>query len=278
MSEHHDAPLILSFDTSLSSCTVALSRGSELVAGRQLVDAPRHSRHLLALLHDCAAEAGLTPGEAELIAVTTGPGSFTGIRIGMATAQGLAVGQARRLLALSSLEALALSAQLQADDPSALSLAAIDARNRRAYLAVYDGSRPLFEAQLDDIAVLAAALDQCLNDDAVATPRRLLLAGDGAALIAQAPEYGSVFARHRLSPEWEEAPAAPLPAALALLAARAAAEPTEDGQPGLDPAAIRPLYLSASNAEKARGEALPEALVERIELDRFRRETEASRD
>jgi tRNA threonylcarbamoyladenosine biosynthesis protein TsaB len=96
----------IAIDTSHAAGSVA-ARGGEAVAERQLGAAGQHARLLAAAISEAAAELGWTPADAELVAVVRGPGSFTGLRVGVATAKAIAWAGGARLVAVSGFEAVA---------------------------------------------------------------------------------------------------------------------------------------------------------------------------
>lgn len=99
--------LILAVDTATSVSSVALATADRLL-GEVKTDLPRtHSQRLLPLVDSLLAETGTAPGEIDLLAVARGPGSFTGLRIGIATVKGLALALDRPVVGISTLEALA---------------------------------------------------------------------------------------------------------------------------------------------------------------------------
>jgi tRNA threonylcarbamoyladenosine biosynthesis protein TsaB len=137
--------IVLGFDTATPSTAVGL----RLSDGRTLQarddpgarDHPGHATRLLPMAHELLATAGLGWSAIDRIAVGTGPGTFTGLRVGIATARGLAQGLAAELVGVSSLQALALSALTAAAEPQAEALdgvlAVIDARRGEAFVAAY---------------------------------------------------------------------------------------------------------------------------------------------
>jgi tRNA threonylcarbamoyladenosine biosynthesis protein TsaB len=100
------APRTLAIDTSLATGGVAALDGDQ-VATRSFAEAREHARLLAAMLRDTAAELGWTPREVELVAVVRGPGSFTGLRVGITTAKAVAWAAAARLVAVSTFEVIA---------------------------------------------------------------------------------------------------------------------------------------------------------------------------
>ncbi|MDP4033663.1 MAG: tRNA (adenosine(37)-N6)-threonylcarbamoyltransferase complex dimerization subunit type 1 TsaB [Pseudorhodobacter sp.] len=86
-----DLPLILAFDTSVAHCAAVLIRGDAVLVNRVEVMARGQAEHLMPMLEQMLATAGVTWGDLAAIGVGTGPGNFTGIRIGVAAARGLAL-------------------------------------------------------------------------------------------------------------------------------------------------------------------------------------------
>ncbi|MDH3667239.1 MAG: tRNA (adenosine(37)-N6)-threonylcarbamoyltransferase complex dimerization subunit type 1 TsaB [Paracoccaceae bacterium] len=102
--------MILAIDTSAAQCAVALLGGGVLVQRRAAMERG-HAEHLFPMIEDALAEAGAVYGDLTRIAVCTGPGSFTGVRIGVAAARGLAIGCAIPVVGITRFEALAVEAE-----------------------------------------------------------------------------------------------------------------------------------------------------------------------
>jgi len=125
---------VLGIDTSTVIISVAILRDGALAGER--TDTVAHNRTgLLALIDHLFAELGLRPADLDAVAVGAGPGSFTGLRIGMATAKGIAFALGRPLWAVSSLAALA-HAELGPSDAEPI-VAALDARKGEVYAGAY---------------------------------------------------------------------------------------------------------------------------------------------
>ena len=173
-----------------------------------------HQERLAPMLAEAMAEAGASFSELDRIGVTVGPGSFTGLRVGLAFAKGLAIARGVPCVGVSVLEALAASA-----DAHGRVLAAIDAKRAQAYLQLFEAGRPLSDPE----AVLLADIPAWLEGHGGS--EGLTIVGSGAALLAEAAPSA------RLAPL-----AAPDPLAIARLAARSDAAPA------------RPIYLRAPDA------------------------------
>jgi tRNA threonylcarbamoyladenosine biosynthesis protein TsaB len=129
---------VLGFDTATAASAACVLRADgeafevEPVAAR-LGERPAHAAELMPAMARCLGEAGLSWDELDAIAVGVGPGMFTGLRIGIATAHGLAAATGLELRPVSSLAALA------APRGSGATLAVIDARRDEVFAALYDG-------------------------------------------------------------------------------------------------------------------------------------------
>ena len=123
--------MILALETATPQSGVALvdERGLRAVRRSRIRS---HSELLLGLIDECLAEAGATVADLAAVACGGGPGSFTGLRIGLATAKGLAFALGRPLLVVPSLQALA-----RRDPPGALAVACLDAFKGEVYACFY---------------------------------------------------------------------------------------------------------------------------------------------
>ena len=147
--------LVLSADTSQKSAGVCLVRGETELGRVVQTDFRTHSVKLLPQIQALLAANNVRPEELELITVTTGPGSFTGLRIAAATAKMLAFAASAYVAGVNTLDALAASAVLGnpglKDRPV---IAMIDARNKRVYARAYLGKTPLCDAAVDKASAI----------------------------------------------------------------------------------------------------------------------------
>jgi len=134
---------ILALDTVTEACSVALNlRGA--VTQQLEVAANGHSRRVLTMAQNLLSACGLNLRELDALAVDIGPGSFTGVRIGIGVAQGLAYGAGLKVIPVNSLEALAEGVLRPGDGETAAAtvLPAIDARMGQVYCALYGSAAP----------------------------------------------------------------------------------------------------------------------------------------
>ena len=130
---------ILHLETSTKQCSVALSFEGELKASRVLLsDSFSHSEKLHLFISEVLDEAELKPEKLNAIAVSKGPGSYTGLRIGVAAAKGLCFALDLPLIALTSLEVLVQSVSSQNTE---FVIPMLDARRMEVYTALFDGNR-----------------------------------------------------------------------------------------------------------------------------------------
>jgi tRNA threonylcarbamoyladenosine biosynthesis protein TsaB len=165
---------LLAVDTSTAGCSVALIREGRLMAEAVYTAGKTHSRHLLSTIHAILSSSGFYPEDIHGIAVTTGPGTFTGLRIGISTVKGLAVATGAQVVGVSSLAALAFPfAQL-----NCTVVAMIDARRGEIYHASFrcgmGNLQPAMAVALDAPEATAALL-----------PEDAIVVGSGAVLYRE---------------------------------------------------------------------------------------------
>jgi tRNA threonylcarbamoyladenosine biosynthesis protein TsaB len=232
--DYYYSVIVLALDTTTRDGSSALACGLDVreeggEAGRS------HAERLPLALMAMLDRAGAALGDVDLFAVATGPGSFTGIRVGIATMQGLAFAQGKPLFGVSALDALAAIGEQQiADGRSAARPIAtwIDAWRGEIFAALFQQGRLVEGPSVEPPAVV---LDRM-------TGARPLFIGDAAAVYAD-------LIRQRLGADAPLArPPAPL---LAATIARLAAAAAEAGHRP-SPDAITPLYVRRTDAELSR--------------------------
>jgi tRNA threonylcarbamoyladenosine biosynthesis protein TsaB len=167
-------PTLLALDSAGQACSVAVWRDDALAAHRLAAMARGHGERLLPMVAETMKAASLEMAALDAIAVTIGPGSFTGLRIGLAAARGLGLALARPVVGITSF--LATAAALSAEQREGREiLVALDTRREDLFLQRFDSAlRALEPARLITPHALIAALP----------PGPLLLAGDGLPLLA----------------------------------------------------------------------------------------------
>lgn len=166
-----DGAPVLAFDCAVAACSVAVAVGGRILAARFRALAQGQAEVLLPMIAEAMAEAGAAFGELGGLAVTVGPGSFTGVRVGLAAARGLALATGRPVAGLTTFEAIAAAVAPEARDGRPL-VVAIDAkRGGELYLQVFAAAAgaPLGPPAVGVPAALVATLP----------PGPVLLAGDG---------------------------------------------------------------------------------------------------
>lgn len=155
---------VLAIDTALAACSAAVldtDRG-EILAGESLAMTRGHAEALVPLLARLMRRAAIGFGEIDRVAVTTGPGSFTGLRVGISAARGIALAAGKPAVGVSTLAAYAAPHLDEGTDASVI--AAIDARHEHVYLQVFaPGGRVVVTPRLAPLgeAVRAASQTPC---------------------------------------------------------------------------------------------------------------------
>jgi len=196
-------PTLLALDSAGQACSVAVWRNGALAAHRLAAMARGHGEALLPMVAETVKAASLDMAAFDVIAVTIGPGSFTGLRIGLAAARGLGLALARPVVGITSFLAVAAALPASLREGRAI-LVALDTRREDLFLQRFDADlRAVEPARLATPRELVGALP--------AGP--VLLAGDGLPLVSPFLPRGRDIL---LAP----GPGHPDAAALAALAAR----------------------------------------------------------
>ena len=226
--------LILAFESSARPASVALLRDGCLLSQYSQCSALTHSRTLLPMAEDMLKNAELTIGDVDLFAVAHGPGSFTGVRIGVSTVKGLAWAANKPCVGVSTLEAMAWHGLAA----GGVVCPVMDARRSQVYNALFEirDGRPVRLCEdrpiaLEELAPQLKELD-----------RPAFLVGDGAAITAKYLESAGI--PFRTAPEnlvWQSAWGVAMAAS--------------DKTPGTADSLL-PVYLRLSQAERERQERM----------------------
>jgi len=205
--------IVLGLDTCLNACSAAVLQDEIVLARASEVMARGHQERLAPLVAEVMAQSGVAFSRLDRVGVTVGPGSFTGLRVGLAFAQGLAAALGVPAVGVGTLEALA------ALDQEGLAFAVLDGRRGQVYLQAFEDGASLMAPDVVSVEVALARLAELSGG------RPVTLIGSGAALLAPVAPTARIVAAEGADP---------------VVVARLAA--------GRPPAPPRPLYLRAPDA------------------------------
>ena len=229
--------LTLGIESSAKAASAALCRDGEMLGLSYLRCGLTHSQTLLPMVEGLLRGAGITLAEVDAVAVARGPGSFTGVRIGVATAKGLCWGADRPAIGVSTLEAMAYLA-LGAPEESVI-CTVMDARRAQVYGALFEKMGDGTLRRLRDDGALPA---EALAEEVRMTGRRAYVLGDGWEVFSRALRGRDL--PMEVAPEamrYQNAWGVCLAAA---------------GKPAGEAGALLPVYLRLSQAERERQEHL----------------------
>ena len=165
---------ILLLETATSVCSVALGVDGIVAATRETSEPNAHSSKMHTFINEVMAEAHLSPNKLHAVCVSGGPGSYTGLRIGVSGAKGLCFGLNIPLLSVPTLKNMAAGYRQSHNNFSGLICPMIDARRMECYSAIYDSSLHESKAVSADI-IEEGIYNRWLDNNAV------VFIGDGAA-------------------------------------------------------------------------------------------------
>ena len=228
---------IFAIESSAKAASVALCEYDVLIAQYFQNSGLTHSRTLLKMAEDLLKNIGLTVQELDLVAVASGPGSFTGIRIGVSAAIGLAWGADKQVCGVSTLEAMAHHIQ----EPDFIICPVMDARRQQVYNALFE---------YKDGSIVRLAPDRALSvmdliAEAESHEKPYMLLGDGSQMCYNAFLESGITVRLA-------APLLRLQTAWGVACASISA-------PNVSPNALQPNYLRVSQAERERTEKTGQA-------------------
>ena len=230
--------LILAFETSAKACSVAIHDGQRLLGESYQNTGLTHSQTLMVMAEDLLKSCGKTAADVTHLAVAAGPGSFTGVRIGVSAAKGFAWGAELPVYGVSTLQSMALSLGAMEGHVCCC----MDARRKQVYNAMFLAQNGKLTRVSEDRAISLEELKAELEHIGGA----IWLVGDGAELTHK------TLAAHIpgliLPPEHRRQQRA---SGVAL----AAVEAISRGEPG-DGASLQPNYLRMSQAERERLERM----------------------
>jgi tRNA threonylcarbamoyladenosine biosynthesis protein TsaB len=230
-------PIILALENSSMCGSVALVTTGICLGEHSLTSTTTHSRRLLTTIQQLMTETGIDWPRIDAIAVSAGPGSFTGLRIGLTTAKGLAMATGKPLIAVTSTRILAC----QLGWSGLLLCPLIDARKQEVYTALYRGDQQGITRRISAIvAITPRALCEQITED-------VIFVGDGSRLYQDVLQERLGGRAHFASPEIFFLRAAALGAAALIK--------WQQGE-FIDPASATPEYIRLSEAEINLGQAV----------------------
>lgn len=219
--------MILGIDSSAITAGCALCNDGRVIAEQFLNTKHTHSQTLLPMVESMLKSADISLSDIDAIAITSGPGSFTGLRIGIASVKGMAMGAGKPCIEVSTLEAIAYNF-IGIDG---IICCAMDARCGQVYNAIFSSKNGVITRMCEDRAVRAADLYEELKT----LGGKVILAGDGAEILDEATEHNFILAP--VSLRYQRG-----------LGVCFAAE----GRETIDAAALMPSYLRLPQAERER--------------------------
>lgn len=219
--------MILGIDSSAITAGCALYDSGKVIAEQFLNTKHTHSQTLLPMVEDMLRCSEVSLSDVDVIAVTAGPGSFTGLRIGIASVKGMAMGAGKRCVSISTLEAIAYNFV----GTDGIICCAMDARCGQVYNALFRSEGGVITRLCEDRAIKAVDLYEELKK----LDENVILAGDGAELLHKATEQS--FTLTPLALRYQRG-----------LGVCLAAE----GKDTIDAAALMPSYLRLPQAERER--------------------------
>lgn len=228
--------LMLSVDSSASPASVCLSEDRKIIADYYLNTGFTHSQTLMAMTESVLKISGKSAEDIDVYAVNSGPGSFTGVRIGVSAVKGMAYALDKPCIEVSTLMSMAYHFL----GNHAVICACMDARRQQVYNALFKADGERIERLCDDRAISIEALLQELDTQ----EGEIILVGDGAELVNQSADHDRI---KLASPQHRYQRASSV--------AMAAYDLYDRGEV-VSPAALMPRYLRLSQAERERNAKL----------------------
>lgn len=178
--------LILSLETSATRCSVALHENGKLVKTLEILEGQSHASKLAVLIRDLFEHGDLTMGDLSAVAVSSGPGSYTGLRIGVSTAKGICYALKVPLISIPTLDLLCADFLENAGDKKGLLCPMIDAKRMEVYCQIVNSDlevvRPVASVIIDH-----DSFAELLNDN------KLFLFGDGSEKSGKVITHKNAF-------------------------------------------------------------------------------------
>ena len=174
---------ILSIETSTSICSVAIHERGALLAVAEIKEPGAHAEKLLLLVDEVFEKAGVTFAGLDAVAVSQGPGSYTGLRIGVSTAKGIAYGLEIPLIGINTLQAMAASQQVNQGE---FVVAVLDARRKEVYTQTFGDS--LLEINTIEAVVLEEGVFASVLEKG-----KVYFVGDGVEKVQEEVQHSNAY-------------------------------------------------------------------------------------
>lgn len=187
--------LVLNIDTATTTAQVNIARNGEPLFALMNTSQKDHAAFVQPAIEQVVAQAGIALAALDAVAVTAGPGSYTGLRVGLASAKGICYALGKPLIAMNTLEALAMAAIQQHDNAGILYCPMIDARRMEVFTAVYNNVLTSITGPAPLILTPAAFGNELLHN-------QILFFGNGAAKWEQLCNHPNAsFSNYSITPE-----------------------------------------------------------------------------
>lgn len=230
--------IILALESSAKSASVAIAKNGTLLAQSFQNSGLTHSRTLLPMAEDLLKNTGLKLSDVDAVAVAQGPGSFTGIRIGVSAVKGLCWGADKPAVGVSTLEAMAWNGEYAPE--GSIICCAMDARRNQVYNALFSFEKGELKRLCEDRAISLAEL----GDELKNFTSDIVVVGDGAMLCYN--HLKDALGNISIAPE-----------SLRMQNAWGVCRSAEKVKP-CDASELKPVYLRLSQAERERLEKMKE--------------------
>jgi tRNA threonylcarbamoyladenosine biosynthesis protein TsaB len=179
MTREDQRPITLAFDSAGLACSAVVAVGDRIVSAQRVEGWHGQAEVLLPIIDAAMLEAGRTAGSLDLVATSVGPGSFTGLRAGLAAARGIALATSARFIGVSSFEAVVAVHAPPDRDNFRLVVVTLESRREDLYVQIFDKRN---NAVGLPVAVMSAGFGKMVDDAIGAAP--LLIVGDAASRAA----------------------------------------------------------------------------------------------
>ena len=165
--------ILLNIETATTVCSVSLSENNKLLAYKELNSGYAHAENLTVFIQDVLKDSGIAISKIDAIAVSMGPGSYTGLRIGFSVAKGLCYALNKPIIVIDTLQALASNYKMKLLAQNMLLCPMIDARRMEVYCGIYNSELKIIEAVRAEIVDKNSFKKLLLNN-------KIVFFGDGA--------------------------------------------------------------------------------------------------